>query len=107
MAATSEGTEQALGVLSQLGCKLTAYDVLFTNLRLVAVKIGAAPVAELAGMMNGTAGSSPAGPPTGGTYPSRAIDRLLAAHPKNFEVRYDRVTRARFNAGSAWSRSRC
>ncbi len=99
MDAASPRQENVVGTLALLRYKLTDYNLIFTDRRIIAFKTGAAPVAELAALIDGASGRMKIHLPVGLTYPSDMFDRILAAHPKNFQVMYEDVDRGLFNAG--------
>src|SRR2546427_7265017 len=93
------GPEQILGVLSSLRFRLTDYDLIFTNRRMLAAKIGSSGVAQLAAGLVGVAASLARQDGRRSKYEGIPLDRVLAMDAKNFEVPYDAVRSGRFNAG--------
>ncbi len=91
--------EQVLGVLTSLRAGLTDYDLIFTDSRIVAAKVGSSGLAQAAGGLVGLAISRSGQDSKRDEYVGLSVDQILGAHKRNFAISYAGVERGVFSAG--------
>ena len=91
--------EQVRGVLPSARLGLTDYDLIVTDQRIVAAKIGSSGLAGAAGGLIGTAVSLSGQDARRAKYAGLDVNQILAANKKNFDVPLAAVERGEFNAG--------
>lgn len=91
-----------LGVLASVRKGFTDYDLIFTNRRILAAKVGSSGVAQVAPGLVGLVGLSLSRSRQDAhrtRYEGLSVDQILASHRKNFEIPYATVERGVFNRG--------
>ncbi len=88
-----------LGVLTSLREGLTDYDLIFTDSRIIAAKVGSSGLAQAVGGLVGLALSRAGQDSKREPYAGLSVDQILGAHKKNFAIAYAGVERGVFSAG--------
>jgi hypothetical protein len=91
--------EQVRGILPSARLGLTDYDLIVTDRRIVAAKIGSSGLAQVAGGLIGAAVSLGGQDARRAQYMGMDLNRVLASNKKNFDVPLGAVERGEFNAG--------
>ena len=91
--------EQVRGILPSARLGLTDYDLIVTDRRIVAAKIGSSGLAGAAGGLIGTAVSLKGQDARSAQYGGMDLNQILTSNKKNFDVPLAAVERGEFNAG--------
>jgi hypothetical protein len=91
--------EQVRGVLPSARLGLTDYDLIVTDRRIVAAKVGSSGLAQVAGGLVGTAISLSGQDARRAQYAGMDLNQVLSSNKKNFDVAFAAVERGEFSGG--------
>jgi hypothetical protein len=78
---------------------MTDYDLILSDRRIIAARIGSSGLAQVAGGLVGAAVSLSGQDARRAQYSGLDLNQVLAAHKKNFEILLSAIEHGEFNAG--------